>query len=294
MLVETAARAVRAVALIALCLVGACVGGGGYTVPRAIVVIEVVNEPDAYGIIEIVGAHFLSQGFTRTDLDNMRETMRSMGRSELEIEARVAARFPYAGATYAHPNGTTRVTLSKSLTDIELSSARTYADVDGPIVTIDMFEHRPSGFTPESIAAFQAMVVAMQDRLHREVTVVREPWFGNPEVDRKTEQRKKVKIAVQWVVGMVLWLAVLGAMIGCILRRFPWSVTTKRIVFVVLCCVLATPVLVPTFFLGLLIPIVVIGALSPGGLASVLALNGPLPFAGSFVVSALIAWWAWR
>ena len=229
--------------------------GEGYVMPQAATRVEFASSADLDTAFAATKAYILGQGFEQIAdepppefmLENKSSAMRwrtlhakYFWRDRGSLFDREQARifitpYPDASADYQAYNG--------------------YSDAQPhwPFLEIHISESRPDGFSAGTLQFYDGLVQSLSSP-NTTIVNLASPRTGSPEVYKQYVLSGLAQLVVWWLVAWCISLAIIGRIATWLFGFFDWSRRVRRLAFVVVGGLLATPLPVPTMFVTLLLP----------------------------------------
>jgi len=243
----------RCLMFLVLLLASGC--GEGYVAPQAATRVEFASPADLDGAFSAIKAHIRGQGFVHIAnepapafmLENLSSAMcwrtlhakhfwRDRGGLFDREQARIfITPYPDASADYQAYNG--------------------YSDAQPhwPFLEIHISESRPDGFSAGTLQFYDGLVQSLSSP-NTTIVNLASPRAGSPEVYKRYVLSGLAQLVVWWLVTWGISIAIIGRIATWLLGFFDWSRRVRRLAFVMVGGLLATPFPVPTMFVTLLLP----------------------------------------
>lgn len=276
--------------LFALGLAGGC--GESYVAPQAATRVELTSIADLNTAYANLKAHILAQGFEQAPDKPVPDFMLEHHSAGMRWRLVHTEHFSRErGGLFDRESAFIQLTPYPDVsTGYQIANGYNDATPHWPFLEVHVLESRPDGFSPGTIAFYADLVQSLSTH---SATVVD---LGSPVPGDAQVYADYVRVSI--LLGVMWWLAawcisitVVGGVASWLIGLFDWSRRTRRLAFITVGGLLATPLPVPTMLLTALLPNALL-VWTPAIYVEVFArmwLTVATMFAASFALSTLAA-----
>ncbi len=266
--------------------------GQSYVMPQAAIRVEFASVADHDAAFAAIRAHILRQGFEQAPDYSVPDFMlehSSAGMRWRQIHAKHFWR--ERGGLLDHESAFVELTPYPD-TSAEYQAYSDYSDAQPhwPFLEIDVSESRPDGFGPGTMQFYNTLVQSLSAP-NATIVNLASPRAGDAGAYATHVLSGLLQGGMWWLLMWGVSIAIIGGIAKLLFGRFDWGRRTRRLVFIAIGGLLATPLPVPAALATILLPNALL-FWAPGLYSDLFSQSGFMVvgmFAASFVISALAA-----